>query len=240
MMSVAKSYANCEIVGEPYEHDKRQYVKIKYPCCRKSSCSKCGGEGYYLKEVRWYDEPLIFNARQGFGFGEKGFITLITGEESVLEHHFRNVAPKQARYNLLFHWYVPSYLELPILPIGCNFIQLSWDLISENNIIYNYAKVAEIIKSLMANEPQNHSSFVGNIGDKVKLDLLVISDTVEKGYYGETHTYIFEDENLNNFMWKTSARKLEVGEIYHLKGTIKEYLKLEGIEYTVLTRCREG
>lgn len=65
-MSVAKSYEKYPIVGDPYEHDKRQYVKIKYPCCRKSSCSKCGGEGFYLKEVRWYDDPIVFNARNGF------------------------------------------------------------------------------------------------------------------------------------------------------------------------------
>ena len=31
-MSVAKSYEKYEIVDDPYEHDKRLYVRIKYPC----------------------------------------------------------------------------------------------------------------------------------------------------------------------------------------------------------------
>ena len=92
-MSVAKSYEKYPIVGDPYEHDKRQYVKIKYPCCRKSSCSKCGGEGFYLKEVRWHDDPIVFDARMGFGFFEAGYITLIYGPEETLDHYFKEVKP---------------------------------------------------------------------------------------------------------------------------------------------------
>lgn len=77
------------------------------------------------------------------------------------------------------------------------------------------------------------------MNDKIELDLVVIADTINKGYYGDTHTFIFEDENSNRYAWKTSARKLTVGEIYHLKGTIKEHNKIEGIKHTILTRCRE-
>ena len=240
MMSVAKSYEKYEIIGEPYEHDKRQYVKIKYPCCRKSSCSKCSGEGYYLKEVRWYDEPIIFDGRKGFGFFEAGYITLIDGPEDILEYHFRNIAPRQARYNLLFHWYIPSSLELPVLPQNCRFIRLNWEQISENDKIYDYDKVSRIVKSLVIGVPTSSSAYVGKVGDRIELDLMVIADSINQGYYGDTHTFIFEDDKSNRYAWKTSARKLEVGEIYHLKGTIKEHLKLEDIEHTILTRCREG
>ena len=48
--------------------------------------------------------------------------------------------------------------------------------------------------------------------------------------------HIFEDADSNRYSWKTAARKLEVDEIYHLKGTIKEHIKkIDGAE-TVLER----
>jgi hypothetical protein len=54
--------------------------------------------------------------------------------------------------------------------------------------------------------------------------------TAAQGYYGDSNIHIFEDEDGNRYMWKTAARKLEVGEIYRLKGTIKEHTKIEGIK----------
>jgi hypothetical protein len=239
-MSVAKSYEKYHIVGDPYEHDKRQYVKIEYPCCRKSSCSKCGGQGFYLKEVRWYDEPIVFNGRVGFGFYEEGFISLVTGPKEVLDTYFHTIAPRTAWYNTIFQWFVPSTYPLPSLPEGCGYQRLNWEDISENNQLYDYKKIIEIVTTLTTGKPPVHSSYVGQVNDKIELDLVVIEERTEKGYYGDSHIYIFEDENSNRFLWKTSARKLEEGEIYHLKGTIKEHSKLEGIAYTVLTRCREG
>lgn len=239
-MSVAKSYEKYPIVGDPYEHDKRQYVKIKYPCCRKSSCSKCGGEGFYLKEVRWHDDPIVFDAKVGFGFFEAGYITLIYGPEETLDYYFKEVKPRQARYNLLFNWYIPSSLTLPELPNGCSYKQLNWEQISENDKIYDYDKVKQIVKSYLTGEQPIESCFVGSVGDKLAQDYVVIKDSVDKGYYGDSHTFILEDADGNRYAWKTSARKLDVGEIYHLKGTIKEHLKIEGIEHTILTRCREG
>lgn len=234
-MSVAKSYEKYDIVSEPYEHDKRQYVKIKYPCCRKSSCSKCGGEGYYLKEVRWYDEPIVFNARNGFGFCEAGYITLIKGDDTVLENYFTTIAPRQARYNLIFKWFIPSWLPLPELPMGAHFERLEWSTISSNDKIFDYDTVRDII-----NGNTNETFYVGSVGDKIVNDFVVIDIKVEKGYYGDSTTFVLEDEETNKYLWKTSARKLEIGEIYHLKGTIKEHSKIEGTKYTVLTRCREG
>lgn len=239
-MSVAESYKKYEIIGAPYEHDKRQYVKIKYNCCNKSSCSKCEGKGYYLKKVRWYDEPLVFDARKGFGFYEQGYITLVNGPEDILENHFRNILPGQARYNLLFNWHFSSDSILPPLPPNCKFEKLTWEQISENNQIYDYDTIKQIVNTLLTGEAPVKSMYIGQIGERIEQDYVVIKDLINKSYYGDSHTYILEDADNNRYAWKTSARKLDVGEIYHLKGTIKEHLKLEGIEHTILTRCREG
>lgn len=243
-MSVAKSYENYEIVDDPYEHDKRLYVRIKYPCCRKSSCKKCSGNGYYLKEVRWYDDgktllKTSFDGRKAFGFGEAGYITLLKGSQTTLDRFFKEEAPRQARYNLLFLWYIPSYLPIPNnLPNGVETIRLNWDEISVNDQIGDYEIIKEYVGSLICSNIE--SDFVGNVGDRIEDRFLLLESSVEKSHYGETYIYIFEDINGNRYMWKTSARKLNEGEIYLLKGTIKEHSKIEGIKYTVLTRCREG
>lgn len=147
-MSVAKSYQKYSTVGSPYEHDKRQYILIEIPCCFRKNCKKCGGSGNYKKEVRWYQDPVEFNPRQGFGFGEAGYITLIDGPQAVLENHFRNIAPRQARYNLLFQWFVPSWLEKPILPKNCHFIELPWEYISKDNKIFEDKLILDVVKTL--------------------------------------------------------------------------------------------
>lgn len=72
MNLVAKSYQNCEQIGDVYSKDKRLYIKIKESCdrCgghgsssypswaanRNGICFKCNGDGYITKEVRVYSE----------------------------------------------------------------------------------------------------------------------------------------------------------------------------------------
>lgn len=236
-MSVAKSYEKYEFIGETYERDNKEYIKIKYPCCRRAACQKCGGQGFYPKEVRWYFEPFIIDHRHAFGFREVGYITLLLGPQDMLEHHFRENAPRQARYNTIFQWFIPSFLTIPELPKGITTRRLEWKEISTNDKIHNYDDIRALVASFYGT---SSSEYVGEIGDKLEQDYVVVKDVINKGYYGDAHTFILEDINGNKYAWKTSARKLEVGEIYHLKGTIKEHLKLEGIKHTALTRCREG
>lgn len=241
-MSVAKSYEKFPIIGEPYEKNKRQYVNIQYTCCRKASCSKCGGQGFYLKEVRWYEEPMVFNARQGFGFYEAGFITIFKGNLEEIDNFVKDNLIGKARYNLIFGWHLPSNYEIPTnLPATIEPIRLTWEQVSTNNQINDYEDIKKLVLSMVSLDAAGiNSEYVGKVNDKIEKDLVVIKATTSEGYYGDTNIYIFEDEEENRYMWKTSARKLTVGEIYRLKGTIKEYTKIEGIKHTVLTRCREG
>lgn len=238
-MSVAKSYEKYELLGEPYERDNKEYIQIKYTCCRKPTCSKCGGQGFYPKEVRWYKEPIQFDARKGFGFNDVGRITLICGPADELEHHFLEVAPRTARYNLIFNWFIPSWLPVPTnLPKCASAIELYWDEVSENDKIFSYDKVKSIVAAKVSGGVETF--YVGQVNDKIHKDFVLIKVILHKDYFGEKYTYIFQDEDNNYFRWTTAARKLEEGEIYNLKGTIKEHLQLDGIKYTVLTRCREG
>lgn len=74
----AKSYTNCQRIGEPFEKNGKPYIKIKKKCDRCSGhgiivarvengqpipipvdggiCYACWGKGYFIKEVRLYTE----------------------------------------------------------------------------------------------------------------------------------------------------------------------------------------
>lgn len=150
-MSVAKSYEKYPIEGVPYEKNKKEYVKIRYSCCSRKNCLKCAGQGYYLKEVRWYPEYTEFNAKKGFGFGEEGYITLLAGCFDWKDKYFYETIRGQVRFNNLFYWYVacgepiPSNLPENIVPI-----QLKWEQISENNKVLPYDKIKSIVKKIIA------------------------------------------------------------------------------------------
>ena len=235
-MSVAKSYEKYDFIGETYERDNKEYVKIKYPCCHRTACQKCGGQGFYPKEVRWYPEPFIIDHRHAFGFREAGYITLLLGPQDILEYHFREVAPRQARYNTIFQWFIPSYLDMPYLPDGITTRRLEWSEISTNDKIYEYDTIRALVASFYGVNP---SEFVGEVGEKIEGSFKVIKSRFKDTRYKDTRIYTLQDEDFNIYSWTTAAKKLTDGEIYYLKGTIKEHLKVEGINTTILTRCKE-
>ena len=235
-MSVAKSYEKYEYFGDIYERDGKEYIKIKYPCCSKISCAKCGGQGFYPKEVRWYYERFIIDHRHAFGFGPEGYIILLLGSHDILDYHFRQVAPRQARYNTIFQWFVPSTIDMPALPAGITTRRLAWTEISTDDKIHDY----DIIRALISSFSGIHSSdFVGEVGGRIEGSFTVIKSRLKDARYGNTYIYTLCGEDGNTYSWTTAARKLIDGEIYYLKGTIKEHLKMEGINTTVLTRCKE-
>ena len=143
-MSVAKSYEKCEILRGPYEKNKRFYVEVAYKCCSKKTCQKCGGSGFYPKEVRWYNDTIIFDAKTAFGFrrGTEEQIFLCCGEPTFLSKYFLEIAPRTARFNLLFDWYM---YEPTSLPEGITLLPLKWCEISNNDTILPYDKVRKIV-----------------------------------------------------------------------------------------------
>lgn len=143
-MSVAKSYEKCEILRGPYEKNKRFYVEVAYKCCSKKTCQKCGGTGFYPKEVRWYNDKIVCDVKGAFGFrNESERIFLCCGSEEFLSKYFLEVAPRTARYNLLFDWFVDK--DIPSLPKEITLLPLSWSEISNNDTILPYDKVREIV-----------------------------------------------------------------------------------------------
>ena len=223
-MSVAPSFQNLERLSEPFEENGKEYILVK---------TKSGT----TRKVRWYEEPMkkIRPVKEVLGF-TKGYITIFKGDTYSLLEWFQE---STARYHKIWGWYFISDEELPEIPAGVTPIQLKWEDVAfaDEDQLRPESQIKEHIDSLMY-EP-SPSKWQGEVGDRIIRYLTVVKATeLPDGYYGPSTFYLFEDHNLNEYTWTTAARKLEVGDIYEITGTIKALQKYKGKEQTVLTRCR--
>lgn len=94
-------------------------------------------------------------------------------------------------------------------------------------------KVEEKIKA-----KQPVSEHIGEIGDRVELEVTYLRTGSYDSMYGTTYIHSFEDTAGNILVWKTNAcggfdkNKLKI------KGTVKEHSEYRGVKQTVLTRCK--
>jgi hypothetical protein len=90
-------------------------------------------------------------------------------------------------------------------------------------------------------EKANTSTYVGEVGGKVQLTvtvLHVIDRANDYGYRGgTTHIHKMADAAGNALTWFSSSDRLEEGQTYVLKGTVKAQEEYKGEKQTVLTRC---
>ena len=224
-MATAPSFADLERLSEPFEENGKEYILVK---------TKSGT----TRKVRWYEEPMkkIRPVKEVLGF-TKGYITIFKGDTYSLLDWFR--AEGACRYHSYWGWYVPSELEMPVVPAGLEAIQLKWEDVAfaDEDQLRPESQIKEHIDSLMYDP--SPSKWQGEVGDRITRYLTVTKVTeLPDGYYGPSTFYLFEDEDGNEYTWTTAARKLELGESYEVVGTIKALQKYKGKEQSVLTRCR--
>lgn len=133
-MAVAKSYQNLKQVGTPYkkgdDKSSKMYVQV---LTNKGT----------LKEVRWYEDEtkipsaavkiIDFDARRGWGFGDKGYVILLRGDEEKIKDWAMDAPLCRAWYNTLMKWYIPSSLDCIDVPSDINMYVISWDDIANLN-----------------------------------------------------------------------------------------------------------
>ena len=98
----------------------------------------------------------------------------------------------------------------------------------------------------------SNSEFVGNVGDKLTIDIATVKlVNIYDGYYGSTWRYQIVDAHGNVFMWDASSPMWDMvcvedspkGDVIEglplqIKGTIKKHDEFRNIKQTWLTRCR--
>ena len=237
-MAVAKSYQELEIVGDVFVSSGRQYVNVKL---------KSGK----LKTVRWYSDaeyrkmypetvavdrsadPYYKPQKEVLGF-TKGYITIFKGDTYSEIDWFR---ASIARYTRWWGWYIISTEEVPAdLPEGITPIQLPWELVGqEDGNLKPEHLVKEAVESILYDESE--SEYVGSIGERLEL-FLIVERTIElDGSYGRSTMHIMRDDCGNLFVWTTASKSWSAGTEHHIKGTVKDHRKYKGEKQTVLTRC---
>jgi hypothetical protein len=241
MNLVAKSYTNWEQVGEIIISSGRKYINVKHP--------KTGN----LKQVRVYSEAeykkMYPNAKPTMdvqdsyskpqkdvlGF-QKGYITIFKGETYKNLEWFQNSI---ARYTRLWGWYIVSTEEVPAdLPEDVTPIQLPWEFIGNaDGKVKPEAEVKKVVESLIYDK--GTSEFIGEIGDRLELELTVDRVIELEGGYGCSNMHIMSDTCGNVFIWTTASKCWEAGSQKKLRGTVKDHRVYRNVQQTILTRCTE-
>jgi hypothetical protein len=90
-----------------------------------------------------------------------------------------------------------------------------------------------------ADQIASNNDWLGNVGDKVTVEVVVNKVIVSDGHYGLSYINIMTELSTgNNVVWFGSNKVLNDGEKVTLKGSIKALNDRDGKKQTVLTRCK--
>jgi len=237
-MSVAKTYSNFPIEGEPFKENGRMYVNVRAP------------KG--IKKVRWYTDAeykrmypdevvktdiMDFDARHAFGFGPEGFITIYKGHnlKEWAEDNLQNL-----RYNNTFLYYTPGRLELPRISEGIEPIKLIWDEVKyEGNKMKSHEEVSKYVANLLSTDVCGTSEYQGSIDEWLQKEVTVREKSTKESRFGTKHTYYLDDAMNNTYVWETGAKDYPCNMVLRLKMKVKEHKEINGTKVTIVWYCKE-
>lgn len=231
---VAKSYQGLEQITEPYEVSGKMYVKVRM----KNGQAK-QVRAYSEKEYAKYNPEVKIikpakSRRDVLGFGEAGYIWLFKGETYQNLDWFR---ASPCRYTRVWGWYLPSDIEMPDpIPVDVEPVKLNWSDVSLEEQLIPEDQIVKVVEGLLYDAGE--SRYVGKVGDRIEFDATCTRASVNQGAYGISYFYVFEDSEGNIYTWGTSARSLDEGCQYHIRGTVKDHTSFRNTQQTVLTRCK--
>lgn len=231
---VAKSYQNLEQITEPYELNGKMYVKVR----TKTGVAK-QVRAYSEKEYAKYNPEVKVikpakSRRDILGFGENGFIWIFKGETYENLNWFR---ASPCRYTRVWGWYLPSDIEMPDpIPTNVEPIKLDWADVSLDDQLIPEDQIVKVVDGMLYDAGE--SRHVGNIGDRVEFDGTCTRATINQSQFGISYFFVFQSDEGNIFTWGTSARSLDEGARYHVRGTVKEHTTFRNTQQTALTRCK--
>jgi hypothetical protein len=82
------------------------------------------------------------------------------------------------------------------------------------------------------------SEYVGVVGEKIDVKVLVKKHVVLETMYGYTHLYIMNDENGNNIKWFSSRKVMDEAKSYGLVGRVTKQEEYQGSKQTIVTRAK--
>ena len=226
-----------------------------------TTCYRCGGSGKENMEVRWYTDKeraaqdraaekraekkkietekraVRFKARNAFGFGEAGYITLVIGEHDVIQSWRDKLPEHTVWYNEIFHWFIPSDRTPAEIPSNLKTIKLDWDSIKINDLEMRPRKEVEEYVSSLVYEPSK-STYQGEVGTWLIKDVVIKSNIELDSRFGLSHMHVMEDEDGNVYVWTTASKNIAAGTALHMKMKVKEHKEYKGTQQTIVYYCK--
>lgn len=184
------------------------------------------------------------------GFNDEGKTYVVLGNTYDIKDELKSMGGK---YNPTLGWHIPNdtdkyeTIELSVDEIcqydengWVGFVYDVWDIVDEKKKEHEAAKKAD--------NPDAISEYVGEVGQKITVDVKVIKKTGYDSKFGWTNVYKFADDDGNIFVWQTSSGldkskgdeyiPVQEGEDIRIMGTIKDHKEYKGEKETVLTRVK--
>ena len=229
-------------------------------------CYRCGGSGVetYIEKVytpeyrakldrqnqarreaeqqrRIEGENSIFFEKNGFD--ENGNTWVVLGNTYAIKEEIKKLG---GRFNYELGW----HFNYDCKDFEC--ANFSFDDLLEINdygLICYKSNVKEIVDnvkneySVQKNRESSTSEYVGNVGDKINVELTLTNYyTMDNpySYYGTISIYTFKDNEGNVYVWKTNngLYDYDIGDTLNIRGSIKDHKEYKGIKQTILTRCK--
>ena len=229
-----------------------------------TTCFQCRGSGVQVMDVRWYtdgqrasmdkaaekraaakaekneERRIKFAARNAFGFGEEGFITIIWGEYDRIQEWRDTLPMYSVLYNNTFGWYIPAKNELKI-PEDINSMRLDWNEVkdetdSENLAMKDHSIVTQYIHERIYGKSK--SEYQGEKDEWLEHDVIIKRNIAVSSSYGDSHMHIMEDNDGNVYVWTTASKNLEEGKTIHLRMKVKDHKEYQGVKQTIVYYCR--
>lgn len=239
--NVARSYLGLPQIGEIFTVNGKDYINVRTNKGDIKQVRAYSSDEYrkYYPDLAKESEKVIFRTqKEVLGF-KNGFITIFKGNTYQYKDWF---VEHKGHYTKWWGWSFGEGFELPEgteLPEGIEAVKLEWSAVgADDAVLKPDEQVKETVEKLLY-DPST-SEYIGNIGDRLDLQVTIIKSMVfEGGFYGPSTMHIMESEDGNVFVWTTSSKCWEEGAKKHIRGTIKDYKTFRGVQQTVLTRCTE-
>lgn len=236
MALVAKSYKGLKQIGEEYIVNGKMYIKVELANGNTKQVRAYSAKEYakYYPNEEVPVDPYKKSQKEVLGFKE-GYITIFKGNTYPCKEWFKE---NGATYRKWWGWSFPSGAEIPTpIPEGVEPVTLKWDLVGDGDSLKPEDAVKTVIETLVY-EP-DVSEYIGSVGERLELTLVVEKVIHLNGYYGASNMHIMRDEDENIFVWTTASKFWEEGTERHIRGTVKDHKTYKGAKQTILTRCAE-
>ena len=179
-------------------------------------------------KTRWYENN---------NFNSQGETFLFLGDTYAMKEDIKAAG---GSFNGILGWHIDHEVE------GYQFLKVTAEEVAYESLHEGWVLSFEVAGNLKDRCKAEYdrlngvkpSEFVGQVGDKLELELTYLSQATFESTYGTTFVHTFKDANDNVFVWKTGSplgfehknswEAVQQGTKLSLKGTIKAHSEYRG------------